>query len=337
MKKLITSLATIALLFILALPASAGTGPGYSLNNLAPFSWYNPNNESGDLYLYAKDSSTWEVIEGVGRAKMHYSSEGTVFEYELAGFNLKSETDYSLIYYPDPWPGNGLICLGEGKSYEGGKLYMKDSKDTGDLPRIYDWNHPDNEGESTTTRDGGAKIWLVLSSDVDCISQKMTGWNPSEYLFEDETIVFDDTDYTLASIRLCTKSGADCVVDGKEGNLTYVTAWPNFDFTFYAWNLEHGSDYSLIYYADGWPGNHPGALIATGTSDNSGDLLISGFPNLGMNLPHEDDANSDIGAKIWLVPSSTYNSSDYSMIPSLWNPARLLWEIDWVNYIDTDL
>ena len=40
----------------------------------------------------------------------------------------------------------------------------------------------------------GAKIWLVLSSDVDCDMAYMIGWNPTEYLFEYDLINFDDTD-----------------------------------------------------------------------------------------------------------------------------------------------
>lgn len=41
----------------------------------------------------------------------------------------------------------------------------------------------------------GAKIWLVLSDDVDCTAANMIGWNPIEYLFEYDLISFDDTDF----------------------------------------------------------------------------------------------------------------------------------------------
>jgi len=40
----------------------------------------------------------------------------------------------------------------------------------------------------------GAKIWVVLSSDVNCTTDTMSGWNPIEYLFEHNLITFDDTD-----------------------------------------------------------------------------------------------------------------------------------------------
>ena len=52
-----------------------------------------------------------------------------------------------------------------------------------DIPNSGDANHPD-----------GGKIWLVLSSDYDAATNKMTAWNPTEYLFEDKLITYDDTD-----------------------------------------------------------------------------------------------------------------------------------------------
>ncbi|GAI83933.1 unnamed protein product, partial [marine sediment metagenome] len=39
-----------------------------------------------------------------------------------------------------------------------------------------------------------AKIWLVLTDDVDCEGNEMFGWNPTEYLFEGDVINFTDTD-----------------------------------------------------------------------------------------------------------------------------------------------
>ena len=54
------------------------------------------------------------------------------------------------------------------------------SVDIGDLPdTLVDINE-------------GAKIWLVLSDDVDCGTKIMTGWNPTEYLFEGELITFTE-------------------------------------------------------------------------------------------------------------------------------------------------
>lgn len=55
-----------------------------------------------------------------------------------------------------------------------------------DLPDSADANHP-----------AGAKIWLVLSDDYNsgtASTGPMTGWNPTEYLFENNLITFDDVD-----------------------------------------------------------------------------------------------------------------------------------------------
>lgn len=40
----------------------------------------------------------------------------------------------------------------------------------------------------------GAKIWLVLEDDVDCDNQTRTDWNPTEYLFENNGILYNDKD-----------------------------------------------------------------------------------------------------------------------------------------------
>src|SRR3990172_9082898 len=52
------------------------------------------------------------------------------------------------------------------------------------------------------------------------------------------------------------------VVPGTEGTLKYVLSSPRFNFVFEGSGLTPNTSYSLIYYADGWPGNNPGALIA---------------------------------------------------------------------------
>jgi len=135
------------------------------------------------LYLVEKDPNTWEPIDGGAWGKMIYSSSGSMLRLVFNGHDLVVGEDYTLIYYPDPWPGNGLICLGTGTADEEGNVHIKANVDTGDIPTEADENYPD-----------GAKIWLVLSSDVDCEGQSMVGWNPTEYLFEQELITFDDTD-----------------------------------------------------------------------------------------------------------------------------------------------
>ncbi len=144
----------------------------------------------GHLYLYEKDTVTWQIVEDGAWGKMKYKLSGPTFDFVFNGHELKAEADYTLIYYPDPWPGNGLICLGSGTANADGNVHVIGSVDTGDLPAGYDLN---SDPETTTDWAGrtGAKIWLVLSDDVDCENAKMIGWTPAKYLFEFDLITFN--------------------------------------------------------------------------------------------------------------------------------------------------
>ncbi|MDD5110270.1 MAG: putative metal-binding motif-containing protein [Patescibacteria group bacterium] len=115
------------------------------------------------------------------------------------------------------------------------------------------------------------------------------------------------------------------IVDGTSGSLTYKPSGPTFDYSFTAQGLTAGTSYSLIYYGDGWPGNHPGALLGQGTTNGSGALALSGNSDIGMSLPDSADANFASGkAKVWLVPSSSYTVASHSV--TTWNPATFLFD-----------
>lgn len=147
------------------------------------------NSNIGHLYLYEKDDTDpeWPIIEDGAWGKMKYNLSGEEFEFVFNGHDLEVGYDYTLIYYPDPWPGTGLICLGSGTANEKGDVHIAESVNTSDLPACFDENT-------------GAKIWLVLASDVDCDERLMTGWTPEEYLFENALITFvDDTPFIDAS------------------------------------------------------------------------------------------------------------------------------------------
>lgn len=101
---------------------------------------------------------------------MKYRLSGPEFDFVFNGHGLDGGDEYTLIYYPDPWPGSGLICLGSGVANMYGDVHIMGSEDAGDLT--------------------DAKIWLVLSDGVDCDSTLVTGWNPSEYLSEHDLIDF---------------------------------------------------------------------------------------------------------------------------------------------------
>ncbi len=133
------------------------------------------------LYLYEKDPASWEIIEDGSWGKMKYELSKETFDFVFNGHNLTPFENYTLIYYPDPWPGDGLICLGSDSACENGSVHIAEKVDTGSLPIDADNNE-------------GAKIWLVLSSDVDCDLQKMISWTPESYLFEYDLIQFEDTE-----------------------------------------------------------------------------------------------------------------------------------------------
>lgn len=134
------------------------------------------NSNNAFTELVAKDPATWEVDTEGAWAKLKYSLAGDTFDFHLTAHGLEFDASYSLIYYPDPWPGTGLVVLGEAVADEEGNLLIKGSADTGSLP---------GEGDENT---GGAKIWLVLSADLG--EEAMAGWNPSGYLFEYSLITF---------------------------------------------------------------------------------------------------------------------------------------------------
>jgi hypothetical protein len=162
----------------------------------------------GHLYLYEKTpiegTDPWPIVEGGAWGKLKYNSRGPAFKYVFNGHGLTPDTEYTLIYYPDPWPGTGLVCLGAGAANEGGDIHMGGSvKLDISFPSIADLNNPDNDGHAECIENStcieGAKIWVVLSADVDCdgggegeeaTEPKMIGWNPVEYLFEDIGIFY---------------------------------------------------------------------------------------------------------------------------------------------------
>ena len=153
----------------------------------------------GHVYLYEKDASddAYPIVEGGAWGKMKYNLSGPAFDFVFNGHGLPLGESFTLIYYPDPWPGSGLICLGSGiatcdceppcTECSEGSVHIQGSYDTGDLPKEDDYNIDLGE-------ESGAKIWLVLKDDVECEEGIMIGWNPDAYLFEGELITFDDTD-----------------------------------------------------------------------------------------------------------------------------------------------
>ena len=159
---------------------------------------------TGHMYLYEKNpdpdgipdtGDEWSIVDDGAWAKMKYNLSGNELKFVFNGHDLDPGQSYSLIYYPDDWPGEGLIILGEGAVNEEGNIHLMGSIETGtDLPATYDQNFGT-----------GAKIWLVLSDDVGLVDtedpegpKKMTGWNQPSYLFEYDLINYTDSGEVLA-------------------------------------------------------------------------------------------------------------------------------------------
>lgn len=165
----------------------------------------------------------------------------------------------------------------------------------------------------------------------------------------------------VAFLYLFEKDPSDwsIVEEGAWGKLKYNQKGPEFEYLFNGHGLAANATYSLIYYADfydgdpddrysTWGGNYPGALIATGSSNEEGDVHLKGSIDLGMNLPDDEDGNKEDydysgppdnyanahGAKIWLVPSSMYDEDANKV--TAWSPGEFLFETDLIWYEDTD-
>jgi hypothetical protein len=150
--------------------------------------------QAATVNLYEKNPTDWTVVTDGGVGELTYQESGVKFDFKVTGTGLVEDASYSLVYYPDPWPGTGLVCIGTATTTSEGAINFEGSTDIGyNLPIDSDLNAATT---TTTLADGttGAKVWLVTTSDVDCGGQKMTGWNPSDYLFEDKLITYTKTE-----------------------------------------------------------------------------------------------------------------------------------------------
>jgi hypothetical protein len=172
------------------------------------------NSNIAQLYLYEKDLG-WGILEDGAWGKMKYNLSGEMFEFVFNGHGLEAGFDYTLINYPDPWYGNGLICLGSGTANKGGEVHIAESRDIDFLPVVLDDNFPD-----------GVKIWLVLTDDVKCDENKMVGWNPEKYLFEHNLIQFNED---LLSEQLISDEFAFSANINPDPGVTYNEDYFNVD------------------------------------------------------------------------------------------------------------
>jgi hypothetical protein len=185
-KTIFMAIAAILITGLLAVPSIA-KGEKFTEGEKGPSGQAGKSN-IGHLYLYEKDPVDWTIVEGGPWGKMKYNLSGPTFDFVFNGHGLPIGQSYTLIYYPDPWPGTGLVCLGAGTvsgddvdNGGGGNIHIQGSYETGNLPIVGDEND-------------GAKIWLVPTDDVNCETQEMTAWNPTAILFEGALINYEKTE-----------------------------------------------------------------------------------------------------------------------------------------------
>ncbi|MBD3354040.1 MAG: hypothetical protein GF364_21340 [Candidatus Lokiarchaeota archaeon] len=126
----------------------------------------------GAIELVEKNPVTWEIVEGGAHGYLKLFRGSAMF---AKGYRLEPETEYTLIYYGDETHNNQYpyaTCIGSSVSDEDGKLLIM---------AHYDYSDMVNDGIDQ-------KFWVVLSNDLDCGLGRFTTWNPTEYLFETETI-----------------------------------------------------------------------------------------------------------------------------------------------------
>lgn len=166
MKKILVAIGLVVLLVGVLVVPTLAAGP----NGKAGKSYV------GHLYLFEKDPSTWDVVEGGAWGKLKYNFDSSSFDYVFNGHDLVPDTQYTLIRYIDPW-GEGVVVLGTGTANEEGNIHLAGGVGTLGNANTYDYGT-------------GYKIWLVPTSDVS--GSTMIGWNPTEYLFEADLIYHND-------------------------------------------------------------------------------------------------------------------------------------------------
>ena len=262
--------------------------------------------------------------------------------------------------------------LTEPECVEGGGVYANGACTDGYDERcnlasytLYDMNVTIGDGEETTIIDHANQVrldnvngvWIYLgelpagqsmivnqsyhlSSWAGASEPTVTNWAQGDRMTFDvelygEQITGPGPNLDVMMVVLNNKDANwDPILDDRVGTLFYSTSGPGFEYDFSGIGLNSTTDYSLIYYADPWPGNYPGAFIASGTTNDQGALNLVGSIDLGMDLPTSPDLNYPVGAKIWLVLSSDYDASTNVVTP--WNPGEYLFEENLISYEDTD-
>ena len=132
---------------------------------------------TGTGHYNANTSYTWDV-DGTSSDtfSLVYTGIGAGYTLVCTAGSCSSgsgqEFDLTVTSLSSAWP-HQVEVIGEGIANDEGNVHMSEDFDFSSVPWDLDLN-------------SGAKIWLVKSSDL--VDSKLSGWNPSEYLFEYATI-----------------------------------------------------------------------------------------------------------------------------------------------------
>jgi len=163
----------------------------------------------------------------------------------------------------------------------------------------------------------------IVTFDIEFYGEQVNGTGPTS-----NSLLLENKE---------TNAWNPVIGDGIWGVLKWSGDGNTFNYSLKAVGLDDNLEYSLIYYADPWPGNNPGLLIDSGTPIG-GQLLLSQDKDLGLDLPEPGDANYPTGAKIWLIPSDYYSGTSVIGWPAASDepPAGWLFEYNLIKYDDLD-
>lgn len=186
------------------------TTPDYSAEGITTKVYEFPD-DPVTLELTSKDSN-WAPTNAM-KATLTFNPISPTFDYDLTATGLANDAEYALIYYSDQdprfglWGGDGGIVIDTFTAT--GTTYTTPTTQSVNLGRNMpdgtDWNiHPspdycdNNNGyDDYDHGEGGAKIWIVLTSDLSGESLPLVNWNPTAWLFETDLISYSDCNLVI--------------------------------------------------------------------------------------------------------------------------------------------
>ena len=154
----------------------------------------------GVVELSGKDSCYAEgfcTLDSIPKATVYYTMVGDGFKYKIEDVKGIDLDDYTLVYYPE--------AVGyESSDYTGKVVEITES--IGSLPFDTDLNKVDDEyctnnKNPNSSNCYGAKLWLVLTTNLNAEKTHIDTWNEDTILFETDLIQYtkdtEDSEFTL--------------------------------------------------------------------------------------------------------------------------------------------